>query len=174
MENLPDEERELTSDEKRKLRESILPALASIKHFDFEMVWKAPRPVQYVALNLIEVYEGRSELSSQSPFIRWQVKRIKGDPEAVTVIQGAEKVFEEWKKGASFRMGARRKHALAKLWFSLGGPRDIHRDELWKMFERKHPELLQGVNDERKVKSRTFKDAALDFLEASKGGRSGK
>ena len=170
MDNLPDEDPELTREERRRLRECLLPALASIQHFDFEMLLKARPPVQFVACNLIEVYEGRTELSSESPFVRWQTKRIKGDPNAVEVINEAERIFSEWKKGPSLRTKDR-KHALLKIWHGLGSPKDMSRDDLWNRFCEERPELLEGVQDERKIKFLTFKAAHLDFLPTNPGGR---
>jgi hypothetical protein len=132
---------------------------------------KLALPVELVVRDMIAVREGVIVLRQARALQKCFQGKLQGSNEAFDVMHESEQVFKNWITKYSPRLGQKRKFALLRIFEDLGYPPEIHRDDLWKMFEAKHPELLEGVEDETNLKSRTFYDAGLDDLEASKGGR---
>ena len=122
---------------------------------------------------MVGVSEGVLRIEEAYCLLECLRDRIQGSHQAAETWSKIEKVFRDWKSGKLLYPSEKRAFCLWALWEELGCDFDMHRDKLWRQFEKKHPELLDDLKDEVAVKNQTFRDALLDGLPKNKGGRPG-
>ena len=127
--------------------------------------------IRGLAMDIILIHGASKSLSDSKLLLRFLEKSLCRDRKAEKLLTAAKELAAEWQREPSFRAGTNRAFRLSVIWAELGNPPSITRDELWAIFCKRHPELLDDVLDERKAKSSAFKDARLSFLKINKGGK---
>lgn len=156
----------------------LLAAIAEknrdVLEFDFGKHMQANSVAQWIAYELFLVSKKRMKIQEAKRYLACVEVSLSECGESSQIAQTTSDngiaIFREWRKGAKYRKPPLRAIALFDLWRNLGSPPSISRDVLWAKFCEKHPEFLDGVQNEIKLKSETFRRAKLDFLPKNKGG----
>ncbi|MDA7645940.1 hypothetical protein N8721_00895 [bacterium] len=130
-----------------------------------------PPLILELASQIANIQSLDTSLVESKLLLRYLQKEIRGEEKAKETLKEARDILGVLSHDPVFRARRERAYRLSLIWKELAYPRGIHRDELWKIFCDRHPELLDNVQDERKAKSLAFSDAKLSFLKANKGGK---
>ena len=131
---------------------------------------RASPVVQELAFQMLTMRGREERLLENKLLMRITEKNMQKNLQAADLIKDAQELLILWDKGP-MRAGIERAFMLKAIWIELGHPIGISRDELWKLFEERHPELLDDVQNERKAKSLAFKEDELSFLKSNPGGK---
>jgi hypothetical protein len=149
--------------------------MAVVLSLSSDRIKNASPVVRKLILQMIDIRIFLTPLADQKLLLRFIEKKIRGGKEGGTasaILDKAEELFSEWKKGPKYRSGIERAFRLSLLWHEFDKSVTIHRDDIWEAFCNEFPHLVPTEKESaREAKSNAFKAAKLGFLRAGKRGR---